>query len=102
MEKLTNVRLVSGQINYPSLTNKVTGKNFAEAKIHLWMLMLNEGKKPTKWLKTNSKGTKVNFDYIHNQEEYESGLSELSDYISEVNNLYDLEYTIKKELVNLS
>lgn len=97
MEKLTNLQVVSGQMNYPSLTNKVIGEEYAKTKVHMWLYMLNQGKKPTKWLKPNSKGTKVNFDFINSQEEYDLGLAELSAYISDINNAYGLDYELRKE-----
>lgn len=96
VEKLTNLKVISGQIIYPTLSNKMNEKEYAKAKVHMWLYMLNEGKKPTKWLKPNTKGTKVNFDFIHGQEDYEVGLQELILFTDQMNTLHSLDYKIKK------
>lgn len=91
------VRVVSGQINYPRLNSSLPEIEYAKAKAHVWMHMLNEGKNPKKWLKATSKGTKVNFDYVSSQGDYEKGLVELECYLAEINVRFDLEYKLTKE-----
>lgn len=101
MSKLSSPVLVSGAINFPTLTTKMDEKEYAAAKVYMWMYMLNEGEVPTKWFKPNTKGTKVNFDYVSSQEEYNQGLEDLRTYIDEVNNKYDFGFKIQKQLENI-
>lgn len=97
MGKLSNPKLVSGQLRHPNLTNTISEKEYAKAKVHMWLYMLNGGQRPTKWLKPNSKGTKVNFDYIYTEEDFDKGLEELESFTNEMNSKYDLVYKFKKE-----
>lgn len=96
---LGKISLVSGQMHYPRLNNKLPEEEYAKAKAHVWLHMLNEGQKPKKWLVANSKGTKVNFDYISSQDEYEKGLAVLEDYLSEINTHFGLDYNLRKNTV---
>ena len=91
------ISIVSGQMNYPSMTSKMSEIEYAQAKAHVWMHMLNEGQNPKKWLKATSKGTKVNFDYVASQEGYEKGLVDLECYLSEINIRFGLDYKLRKE-----
>lgn len=91
------VSLVSGQKIFKNMTNKLSEEEYAKIKAQFWMFMLNDGQKPTKWLKPNAKGTKVNFDYINDQGEYDRGLLELEVYLREINEKFELGYTINKE-----
>ncbi|MFS0815361.1 hypothetical protein ABC382_00135 [Lysinibacillus sp. 1P01SD] len=94
-----SISVVSGQMSYKLLTNKMPAVEYATAKVHIWMNMLNRGQRPKKWLKANSKGTKVNFDYIKSEAEYEKGLIDLQVYIDEINSEFGLEIKIaRKEL----
>lgn len=88
------ISVISGQIIYPNLNNKLEEKEFAEAKAQLWLHMLLEGNSPQKWLKTTAKGTKVNFDCIRNQEDYDKGIMELKKYLAVINVEYGLNYQL--------
>lgn len=94
---LGKISVVSGQIDYPRLTSKMSEIEYAQAKAHVWLHMLNEGQNPKKWLKANTKGTKVNFDYIASQEEYDKGLIDLECYLAEINVRFGLDYKLTKE-----
>lgn len=94
---LGKISVVSGQISYPRLNSKLPDDEYAQAKAHVWMHMLNEGQRPKKWLKVTRNGTKVNFDYISSQEEYEKGLIDLECYLAEINTRFGLEYKLTKE-----
>lgn len=93
----TSFKVVSGHINYPKMNLKMDAKTFAIVKAHVWLDMLNEGKRPTKWFKTNTKGTKVAYDYMYSQEEYDAGLDELDTYMYEVNKKYNVGLKISSE-----
>ncbi|MEK3955867.1 MULTISPECIES: hypothetical protein [unclassified Psychrobacillus] len=92
---MSKVGVLGGQINYPVLTHKLPGEEYAKAKAHMWIHMLNDGNKPKKWLKPNGKGTKVNFERIHTKEEYLNGLDELSLYLTQINREFGLDYKVK-------
>lgn len=91
------VSLVSGQKIFKNMTNKLSEVEYAKIKAQFWLFMLNDGNKPTKWLKPTAKGTKVNFDYIKGQEEYDRGLLELEVYLHEINSRFGLDYKLNKE-----
>ena len=94
------VSLVSGQIIFKNMTNKLSEEEHAKYKAQFWLLMLNDGQKPTKWLKPNARGTKVNFDYIstrkNNRSDYDRGLAELEVYLREINEKFGLEYKLRE------
>jgi len=94
---LGKISVISGQINYPRLTNKLSEIEYAKAKAHVWMHMLNDGQNPKKWLKANSKGTKVNFESVSSQADYDKGLIDLECYLAEINVRFGLEYKLTKE-----
>lgn len=91
------ITVVGGQMNFPFLTNKLPADEYAKAKAHIWLLALNEGNKPKKWLKPNSKGTKINFETVQSQEEYDNGLEELGVFLKRINEEFGLDYSIKKD-----
>lgn len=95
--KTVKASLVSGQKIFKNMTNKLSEEEYAKYKAQFWLFMLNDGHKPTKWLKPNAKGTKVNFDYIKGQSEYDRGLLELEVYLHEINEEFGLEYKINKQ-----
>ncbi|MEK5038998.1 hypothetical protein [Sporosarcina sp. FSL K6-3457] len=90
-------QVMSGQMVYKNLTAKFSDREYAIMKVNLWMHMLNDRMKPTKWLKPNKNGTKVNFDYIHSQEEYDQGLGELDVYLQEINRQFGFDFSINRD-----
>jgi len=88
---------VGGQMNFPKLSSDLSGKVYAISKVHIWLHMLNDNMKPKKWLRATKKGTKVNFDSIHSQAEYEKGLIELQVFIDEVNTTYGTDFKLRKD-----
>lgn len=95
-DTLSRPVLISGQLKFAKLTKDLSDELYAKIKCRLWMDMLNEGERPTKWLKPTVQGTKVDFDYIKSGEEYDQGLNELRIYIKEINEKFHLDYKIKK------
>lgn len=92
-----NIQLVSGQIVYPNMNTKLNEEEYAKAKAHMWLYMLNEGKRPKKWLKGTKSGTKVNFDFVQSQSDYDQGLDELDIYLQEINKGFDLEFDLRRD-----
>lgn len=92
---LENVQLVSGKMEFSNMKKSVPEKKYAVIKVNVWIQMLNDGKKPTKWLKPSSKGTGVHFDFIKKQEDYDNGIKELQLYIEKVNEQFDLDFSLK-------
>lgn len=95
MEK--EITLVSGEVVYPSLNANFDEKTYARLKAHLWLHMLNEHRKPKRFRKATKKGTRVRFDFIRTQEEYDQGIKELGVYIREVNEKFDFGIEIGSE-----
>lgn len=97
MSKLGRIAVLGGQMSYPTLTSKLDGKKYAISKVYLWLHMLNDNMKPKKWLKANARGTKVNFDSIQSQADYDKGLVDLQVFIDEVNVSYGTEIKLRRE-----
>ncbi|MEK5070523.1 hypothetical protein [Sporosarcina sp. FSL K6-1508] len=91
------IDLISGQKVFKNMTNKLSEEEYAKTKAQFWLFMLNDGNKPTKWLKPNASGTKVNFDYMKGQSEYDRGLLELEVYLHEINERFGLDYKFSRE-----
>lgn len=88
------ISLVSGEVVYPDMNSSMEEEKYAKFKVHLWLYMLNDNQRPTKWNKPNKKGTKVHFNYIKTQSEYDVGVGELKAYVDLVNKLFGLEIEI--------
>lgn len=89
--------IVGGQYGFKDLSTLLSAEEYAVAKVHLWLHMLNNGEKPKKWLKAYKSGTKVNFEMIHSQEEYDQGIAELSAFTEQVNKEFNLDLLVFKE-----
>lgn len=89
---LVNAELVSGEVLFPKMnTVEVADEElYAVLKVHLWMNMLDDYRKPKIWYKATKKGTRVKFDFINNKEQYYQGIEELKVYIAELNEKYDI------------
>lgn len=92
---LKNVELVSGKMEFSNMKKNLNDKHYAVIKSYFWLQMLNDGKKPTKWLKPTTKGTGVHFNFIKNQEEYDAGINQLEAYIKDVNEQFNLDLNLK-------
>lgn len=90
------IRLIGGQMVFEKMTNKIDAKEYAQRKAWIWLEMVNDRKNPTRWLKPNSKGTKVNFDYIHSQDEFEKALDQIEPFLKEINRTYGLDYNLSR------
>lgn len=94
---VNSIKAVGGQMSISKMTNKVEEKEYAIRKAYAWMNMLNDKMYPTKWLKANKNGTKVNFNAIHSQEDYEKGLDELEAYLKGLNREFGTYFKIKRD-----
>lgn len=88
------VNVLGGQREFKRLTNAFSEEKIADLKAKLWLLMLNDGERPTKWLKTTAKGTKVNFEMVKTKEDYEAGIKDLEEYLQEINTKYGFDYSL--------
>lgn len=94
-----DITLLNGQMNFPNL-KAPTGKEYEVLRAQLWICMINDGKRPTKWLKATKKGTKVNFDFINSSESNEQAFKEVESHIANVNDIYGLKMTLRKMTTN--
>lgn len=88
------VKLVGGQMEFPHLTAP-QNKEYDIEKVQLWVHMINDGKRPTRWLTPNKKGTKVNFDFISSIESREKALNELKAFLEDLNTIHGLDMKLK-------
>lgn len=91
---IQGVKVVGGQMQWPRLTNKLEEKDYAIGKAICWHKMLSDLMLPTKWLKPTAKGTKVNFDQIHTQKEYDDAIAELKAHLIVMNERYGTDMQI--------
>lgn len=91
------VEVLGGQREFKRLTNAFSEEKISDLKAKLWLLMLNDGERPTKWLKTTAKGTKVNFEMVKTEEDYVAGIKDLEVYLQEINKKYGFNYSLTKK-----
>lgn len=82
------IQVVGGQTKFSTMTNQCTEKEYMVIKAFAWNKLLKDKMIPTKWLKPNKQGTKVNFNMAKNQEEYDKEVAKFKGYVAEVNELY--------------
>ena len=92
-----DIKVLGGQMSFKYLTSLLPEKDYAVYKIRCWLNMYNDNARAKKWLKPNTKGTKVNFDAINTKEQDKEAFKELEDYISEVNEKYGLHIKLEQE-----
>lgn len=88
------VEVLGGQREFKMLTNAFSEEKIAVLKAMIWNRMLNDGERPTKWLKTTAKGTKVNFEMVKTEEDYAAGIKDLEVYLQEINTKYGFDYSL--------
>ena len=89
-----NVKLAGGQMKFPHLTAP-QDKGYDIARVQLWVDMINDGKKPTRWLTPNKKGTRVNFDFISSIEDREAALQEVKAHLEDLNTIHGMDMKLK-------
>lgn len=89
------VTLVGGQMEFPHLTAP-QNKEYDIEKAQLWAHMINDGKRPTKWLTPNKKGTKVNFDFISSTEAREQAVGEFQEHLTDLNTIHGLDMKLRQ------
>ncbi|MEK5058619.1 hypothetical protein BK126_03100 [Paenibacillus sp. FSL H7-0326] len=94
-EKINSIQVVGGQMNFKHLTHKVDAKTYAQSKARMWLGMINDRMQPKKWLKPNSKGTRVNFDTIASDDALKIALAEYEVYLNQINEEFGLDYKLR-------
>lgn len=81
-----SIKVVGGQIIFPYLNKELSKdpNSFARRKIIAWHQMLLDRQRPRRWYKATKQGTKVNFDFIYEQEEAEAAVAEFKEYVEQV------------------
>lgn len=93
---MKNISVLGGQMEFKNMTSKQSEREYAIEKVNTWYGMLDGGMKPNKWLKANSKGTKVNFDYIKDNGQYNAGLDELETFIDITNKEHGTDFRLER------
>jgi hypothetical protein len=88
------VMIIGGQKCFKLLSNRLTEKQYAACKVNAWFKMITKAEWPTKWLKPNKDGTRVNFKAMNGEDDYNKALDEIKSYISEINEKYGFDYKI--------
>lgn len=96
MSETMKLSKISGQLNQIHLNIKIDEKTYDIGKAHCWLGLIQKGQRPTKWLKANSKGTKINFDYIKSSEEIEQCFDELEIYLRHINRKHGTDITLNR------
>jgi hypothetical protein len=91
------MRVVGGRMIFKQLTSGIEAKKYAVGKAVVWLKLLNDGMKPVKWLKPTKRGTKVDFEFIRSDEEWESELERLNNYINEVNQMFGTDLKLNRQ-----
>lgn len=93
-----SIKVVGGQLVFPILNAELfkDPASYARRKVLIWHRMITEGQRPCKWFKATKKGTKVNFDYMYEQQDVEAAIKDFEAYIEEVNREYKLGF-VKRE-----
>jgi hypothetical protein len=89
------IAVISGQIDYKKLNSSLGEREYAFSKAIVWISMLNGGNRPKRWLKVRKDGTKVNFEIIQSDADFENGLNELKKYLAEIKSEYEIEIKLK-------
>lgn len=91
------ISVIGGRIQYKHLTSTLDERTFDIGKAHIWMNMITNYQRPTKWLKPTKKGSAINFDYIKTQDEVETAFDELEMYIREVNRKHGTDLALHRD-----
>jgi len=95
-----DIKVHGGQMQFKHLTLKLhreDPKKYEVNKAVVWLNMLNDLMEPVKWLKPNKSGTKVNFNAISSQEEYDKGLATLEAHVEYINKIHGLNLSLNKK-----
>jgi hypothetical protein len=93
-------QVIGGEATSTVLTSNMQKESpelYAVAKAYLWLELIKQGRRVTKWNKATKKGTRYKFTFIKSQQEAEQALEELNQYLDEINEQYDLGVRVVKE-----
>lgn len=95
-----DIKVQGGQMQFNFLSLKLQHedpKQYEVNKAVVWLNMLNDLMEPVKWLKPNKNGTKVNFNSISSQEEYDKALAILEAHVEYINKVHGLDLSLNKK-----
>lgn len=93
------VEVIGGQIQQEHMTKEIfvnMPRVYDLMKGAMWLIMLQEGKKPTRWLKPTSKGTRITFKKFDSVEEFEQEVKEAKKFIEYIKSLEGINYDTKR------
>lgn len=79
------VSITGGQMNYPGFTSTLTPDQQAVAKLMVWLELVNQRMRPTRWLKTTKSGTSVNFALLEDGEAVRQEMTKVQKYVDKIN-----------------
>lgn len=82
---ITAINIVGGKMSYSALTNKLDERTYDIGKAHVWLSLIQEHKKPTRWNKATLKGTNITFKSLLSKEDIEIAFDEIEVYLKQVN-----------------
>ncbi|MET1174560.1 hypothetical protein [Paenibacillus amylolyticus] len=90
--------LIGGRIVLSPLDASMGPHLYAAVKAYYWIRLINTGKRPTRWNKPTSKGTRVTFEYLKNDEDILKALDELDAYVSHVNETLPIDLSLDRHV----
>lgn len=93
---ISGIEVVGGSMKHGALTSNLEERIYDIGKAHVWLGMIREYQRPTKWLKPNKKGTNINFSFINSQEDIDKAFDELEIYIREINRKHGTDITLER------
>lgn len=87
-EVLGKMRILGGTSQFKSLKKGMEEREYMVQKAFNWHGMINQMENPVQWMKPTNQGTKVKWESISTQEEYDKAVAKLKGYMTEINALY--------------
>lgn len=79
------VSVTGGQMKYPNFSTALSPDQRAVAKLMVWLELVNQSMRPTRWLKTTKSGTSVNFDMLEDGEAVQKEMTKVQQYVDKIN-----------------
>ncbi|GAC42817.1 hypothetical protein [Paenibacillus popilliae] len=90
------ITLHGGEMMYSAMNSQVNAKEYSLRKMYAWFTMLNDRQRPITWKKPSKKGTRVKWEMVTTQQEYEMAWDELEGYIHAVNKRFATDFALKR------
>ncbi|MCC3381942.1 hypothetical protein ACFQ5D_18095 [Paenibacillus farraposensis] len=91
-----NLSIIGGQLQYPRLKSSLDQKEYDIGKAFIWMDMLKSRHRPTKWLKPNRRGTKVDFEFIATNEGLQVAQDEFEVFLEQINRKHGTDFELTR------